>query len=437
MSTNDNQQTLSASLRGHLRLGVATVVVLLGGSLLWAGSTDLAGAVIAEGAVAVENSVKSVQHPTGGVVAQLLVREGEEVEAGQIVMRLDATLPQASHSIVAKALDQALARQARLEAERDELAVVALPAQLIARLDTVAANEVMASERRLFVDRRQSRDGQKKQLRERIQQLRQTIGGHDLQQRTKAEEIQLIETEYQAVKTLLDKGMMTIDRANALARGIARLRGERGQLMASIAESRARIAETELELLQVDQVFREQVSQELRDLLAQQGELVEREVAAGDQLKRIDIAAPSKGRVQQLAVHTVGGVISPAEVLMQIVPLDDELLVEARIRAQDIDQIVLGQDALLRLSAFNRNTTPEVKGTVVRLSADLVTDPHTGIGFYRAGIRIDKAERARLEGLTLVPGMPVESMIQTGNRTVLSYLLKPVGDHAQRAFREG
>lgn len=437
MNTNDSQQTLLHSLGGHLRLGAATVVVLLGGSLLWAGTTDLAGAVIAEGAVAVENSVKKVQHPSGGVVAQLLVTEGQEVDAGQVLLRLDATLQQASHSIVAKALDQALARQARLEAERDDLAVVASPSQLIARLDDAAANEVMASERRLFLDRRQSRDGQKKQLRERIEQLKQTIGGHDLQQRTKAEEIQLIEKEYQAVKTLLDKGLMTIDRANALARGIARLRGERGQLIASIAESRARIAETELELLQVDQKFREQVSQELRDLLAQQGELVEREIAAGDQLKRIEITAPSKGRVQQLAVHTVGGVISPAEPLMQIVPLDDELLVEARISPQDIDQIVLGQDALLRLSAFNRSTTPEVKGTVVRLSADLVTDPQTGIGFYRAGIRIEKAERAKLAGLTLVPGMPVESMIQTGSRTVLSYLLKPVGDHAQRAFREG
>lgn len=433
----DDEQGLLRSLRGHLWAGAGVVVVLLGGALSWSAVTELAGAVIAPGAVAVQDSVKKVQHPSGGVVAQLLVGEGQAVQAGDVLLRLDATLQEASHAIVAKALDQALARQARLEAERDGLARVDTPSRLVVREGEAQVQAVLASERQLFVDRRQSRDGQKQQLRERIEQLTQTIVGHDLQQRTKGEEIRLIDEEYQAVKILQKKGLMTLDRVNALARGIARLQGERGQLVAAIAEARARIAETRLELLQVDQRFREQVSGELRDLMAQQGEWVEREVAAADQLKRVEVLAPSAGRVQQLAVHTVGGVISPAETLMQIVPLDDELLVEARISPQDIDQVVLGQEALLRFSAFNRATTPEVLGRVVRLSADLVTDPQSGLGFYRAGIHIDKAEQRKLDGLTLVPGMPVESMIQTGRRTVLSYLLKPVGDHAQRAFREG
>lgn len=437
MMRQDNPEALVRSLNGHLRLGAVAMVILLGGGLWWAAGTDLASAIIAPGVVAVENSTRKVQHPSGGVVAQLLVREGQEVEAGQVLLRLDATLQQASQSIVSKARDQSMARQARLEAERDNLRVVATPVLLVTRLGEPQAQAAMVSERQLFVDRQQSREGQKKQLRERIEQLKQTIGGHDLQQRTKTEEIVLIEQEYTAVKTLLEKGMMTIDRVNALARGIARLRGERGQLVASIAEARARIAETELELLQVDQKFREQVSQELRDLLVQQGELVEREIAANDQLKRIDITAPSKGRVQQLVVHTVGGVISPAEPLMQIVPLDEDLLVEARIDPQDIDQVALGQAVRLRMSAFNRSTTPELNGTLSRLSADLVVDPQTGVGSYRAGIRINKDELSRLPGLTVLPGMPVESMIQTGQRTVLSYLLKPLGDHAQRAFREG
>ncbi len=299
------------------------------------------------------------------------------------------------------------------------------------------AKSVMAIEQQLFIDRRASREGQKKQLRERVQQLNETIAGHDIQQKTKQEEIELIDSEYQAVKKLFDKGMMTLDRVNALARGIARLRGERGQLMASIAEARGKIAETELQRLQVDQTFRSEVSQELRDLLARQGELIEREITASDQLKRIDITSPIAGRVQQLAVHTIGGVISPAEGLMQIVPADDELLVEAKISAQDIDQLTVGQSATLRLSAFNRNTTPELTGTVVRLSADLIQDERTGVGFYRAGIKIPQSELAKLQGLALVPGMPVESMIQTGSRNVMSYLLKPISDHAQRAFREG
>ena len=434
---SDQESTLNHSLARHLRLGVISLVVLLGGGLTWAICTNLSGAVIATGTLAVEGSVKKIQHPTGGVVAELLVKEGQQVAAGDVLLRLDATLQAASQAIVSKSLNQAWARQARLEAERDNANEVAVPKELLARMSVEQASVLMASEQQLFLDRRASREGQKKQLRQRVQQLNETIVGHDIQQRTKSEEIELIDTEYQAVKKLFDKGLMTLDRVNALARGIARLRGERGQLMASIAEARGKIAETELQRLQVDQTFRSEVSEELRDLLARQGELIEREISASDQLKRIDITSPIAGWVQQLAVHTVGGVISPAEGLMQIVPADDELLVEAKISAQDIDQVSLGQDATLRLTAFNRSTTPELKGTVVRLSADLIQDERTGAGFYRVGIRISKGEATRLSGLTLVPGMPVESLIKTGDRTVLSYLLKPISDHAQRAFREG
>lgn len=437
MTVWDQENSLSGSLTRHLRLGVISLLVLLGGGLWWAASTDLSGAVIAVGSIAVEGSVKKVQHPTGGIVAELLVIEGQQVSAGDVLIRLDSTLQKVGEAIVSKSLSQALARQARLEAERDGAAELVTPVSLIARLGPDEAKALMSSELRLFQDRRSSREGQKKQLRERVQQLNETIVGHDIQQKTKTEEIELIDKEYQAVRTLFDKGMMTIDRVNALARGIARLRGERGQLIASIAEARGKIAETELQRLQVDQSFRSDVSLELRELEARQGELVERDIAANDQLKRIEITAPISGRIQQLAVHTIGGVISPAEGLMQIVPVDDELLVEARVSAQDIDQVSLGQDAVLRLSAFNRSTTPELKGQVVRLSADLVQDERTGMGFYRAGIKIPRSELARLQGLTLVPGMPVESMIQTGERSVISYLLKPISDHAQRAFREG
>lgn len=433
----DQEASLTHSLSRHLRWGSLSLVVLLGGSLTWALCTQLSGAVVATGVVAVEGSVKTIQHPTGGVVAELLIKEGQTVAAGDVLLRLDATLPAASQAIVSKSLNQAWARLARLEAERDNASEVPLPKELLTRMNVEEAKAVMAIEQQLFFDRRASRDGQKKQLRERIQQLNETIAGHDIQQKTKQEEIELIDSEYQAVKKLFDKGMMTLDRVNALARGIARLRGERGQLMASIAEARGKIAETELQRLQVDQTFRSEVSQELRDLLARQGELIEREITASDQLKRIDITSPIAGRVQQLAVHTIGGVISPAEGLMQIVPADDELLVEAKISAQDIDQLTVGQSAILRLSAFNRSTTPELTGTVVRLSADLIQDERTGIGFYRAGIRIPQSELAKLQGLALVPGMPVESMIQTGSRNVMSYLLKPISDHAQRAFREG
>ncbi len=415
MTVCDHENSLAGSLTRHLGLGAISLAVLLGGGLWWAAGTDLSGAVIAVGSVAVEGSVKKIQHPTGGIVAELLVTEGQLVAAGDVLIRLDSTMQKVGEAIVSKSLSQALARQAGLGAERDDASELVTPATLITRLGADDAQILMASELRLFQDRRSSREGQKKQLRERVQQLNETIAGHDIQQKTKTEEIELIDQEYQAVKKLFDKGMMTIDRVNALARGIARLRGERGQLIASIAEARGKIAETQLQRLQIDQSFRSDVSLELRELEAKQGELVERDIAANDQLKRITITAPIAGRVQQLTVHTIGGVISPAESLMQIVPMDDELLVEARISAQDIDQVSLEQDAVLRLSAFNRSTTPELKGQVVRLSADLVQDERTGMGFYRAGIKIPRSELTQLQGLTLVPGMPVESMIQTGD----------------------
>ena len=256
----DQEANLTDSLSRHLRWGVISLVVLLGGSLAWAMLTNLSGAVIATGVVAVEGSVKTIQHPTGGVVAELLIKEGQTVAAGDVLLRLDATLPAASQAIVSKSLNQAWARLARLEAERDNASEVTVPKELLTRMSVDEAKAVMTSEQRLFFDRRASREGQKKQLRERIQQLNETIAGHDLQQKTKLEEIELIDSEYQAVKKLFDKGMMTLDRVNALARGIARLRGERGQLMASIAEARGKIAETELQRLQVDQTFRSEVS---------------------------------------------------------------------------------------------------------------------------------------------------------------------------------
>ena len=426
---------LSRSLRRNLVVGLATIAILFGGVGGWAATTEISGAVIASGILVVDGNVKKVQHPTGGIVSRLLVKEGETVNAGQAIVRLDDTVIRATLTAVSKNINSLHARQARLEAERDGLAKVDVPMTLTDRLSNDKARSAMTNERRLFDNRRASREGQKSQLREQIQQLREQIGGLDVQQQAKSEEIALISKELEGLKRLLDMGAIKMSQVTALERNSARLRGERGQLIASIATAKARIAETELQLLQVDQTMREEVTAELRDLENNQVRLIEQEITALDQLKHIEIKAPTAGVVHQLNVHTEGGVITSAETLMLIVPQQAKLTIEVRIAPRDIDQVTVGQDAKLLLSAFNRNTTPELMGSVARVSADLETDERSGASFYRAAIIIPEFELTKIADLSLVPGMPVESFIRTGDRTFLSYFTKPLRENASRSFR--
>jgi HlyD family secretion protein len=432
----DDAGSLRRSTRAHIVVGGASAILLLAGVGGWAGSTELASAVIASGVVTVEGNIKNVQHPSGGVVAELLAREGQNVEVGEVLVRLDATTPRANLAVITKTFNQLLARQARLEAERDGGAEVPVPPELTQRLGQAEVEEQMSTELRLFESRRLSRDGQKGQLHERAAQLGEQIRGHTAQQEAKTEEIDLIDKELVGVRWLFQQGLTPIDRVNTLARAAARLRGERGQLIAAVAEARGRISETSLQLLQIDQTLRSEVAAELRDVQVRQGELAEREVAAAEQLRRIEVRAPIAGLVHQLAVHTVGGVVSPAEALMKIVPRGSELVIEARISAPDIDQIEIGQTAILRFTAFNRNTTPELVGTVTRVSGDAVPDERSGVSYYKAGIAVAADELAKLNRLTLVPGMQVDCFVQQGRRTVISYLAKPLADHASRVFRE-
>jgi HlyD family secretion protein len=427
---------LARSLRRNLVVGATGIALLFGGLGGWASTTELAGAIIADGTFVVEGNVKEVQHVSGGIVEDLLVVEGQNVTAGETVVRLDATLPRASLAAISRNIDYLHARYARLEAERDGSAHVTAPPALLHRLSAEEAEETMASERRLFEDRRISREGQKARLREQAQQLREQIGGLDSQQMAKSEEIDLIAGELEGVRRLFEVGGITMSQVNALRRNAARLRGERGQLTASIASAKGRISEIELQLLQIDQTMRAEVATELRDIEREQARLLESEVAAITQLKHIEIKAPIDGVVHRLAIHTLGGVIRPADTLMAIVPDKGDLTVEARISPRDIDQISVGQEATLRLTALSRNSTPELSGSTTRISADLETDEHTGASFYRAAIAIPATERMHLGDLSLIPGMPAEIFIRTDERSVLSYFTKPILDHAAHAFRE-
>lgn len=424
------------SIRRHALLAMSSALLLVGGLGGWALVTELSGAVVAPGAVVVDSYVKKVQHPTGGVVGEILAQDGDRVRTGDVVIRLDETVARANLALVLKSLDELAVRQGRLEAERDGLKEISFSIALRNRLGETDIADLRRSENRLFESRREARDGQKAQLKERISQLQEQIDGLDLQAAAKADEIQLIQSELTGVEQLWRKNLVPITRVTALKREETRLRGERGQLISNIAQAKGRISETALQILQIDQDLRSEVSKELREVQAKVAELVERRVAAEDQLKRIDIRAPQDGFVHQSIVHTVGGVINAGEPLMMIVPEADELSIEIKVSPQDIDQLQPGLDTVLRLSAFNQRTTPELKGRVSLIAADLVTDQRSGVQYYPVRVAFADGERDRLGALKLVPGMPVEGFIQTGYRTVFSYLTKPIADNMAKAFRE-
>jgi len=420
------------SMRRHLVAAIVVVSVLVVGVGGWAATAVISGAVVASGSVVVDSNVKKVQHPTGGIVGELRVRDGDRVHAGDVV----ETVTRANLAIVTKGLGEMMARKARLESERDGLDAITFPAQLLAEADDPDRAAAIDSERKLFNLRKTARSGQKAQLRERIAQLGEEITGLAAQQNSKAKEIALIERELAGVRELWKQNLVQLTRLTALEREAARLDGERGQLVAASAQAKGKIAETALQILQIDQDIASDVAKELREVDGKIGELVERKVAAEDQLKRTDIRAPQDGTVFQLAVHTIGGVITAGDPIMLIVPEADNLSVEVKVNPQDIDQLQLNQKAILRFSAFNIRTTPEIEGVVTRISADTSTDQRTGQSYYTVRIAMPADQIERLGEVKLLPGMPVEAFMQTRDRTMLSYLIKPLHDQFLRAFRE-
>lgn len=424
------------AIRRHLLVGLTLVCALALGAGGWAAATTLAGAVVAGGSLVVTSDVKKVQHPTGGIVAELRVREGSPVRAGDVLVRLDETQTRASLAIVEKRLLELSARAARLGAERDGLPSVVFGEPFGDRMSDPGVAKVVAGENRLFEARARFRAGQISQLSERISQLGEEIEGLKAQIVGKDRESELVEQELGGVRKLLNDGLTQVTRVNALDRDAARLTSERGALAASIAQTRGRILETRLQILQVEETLQQEVASELREVEADLGEFEERRVAALDQLKRIDIRAPQDGIVHELAVHAAEAVIAPAEAIMLIVPAADELEAEIRIAPQDIDQLSIAQPVQLRFSAFDQGTTPEVTGTISRIGADLTHEPRTGLSYYTARVTIAADEVGRLGAVRLMPGMPVEAFVKTGDRTALSYLVKPLGDQIRRAFRE-
>jgi HlyD family secretion protein len=434
--SGSEMQAARRSIRLHLIVGLTVVVLLAGGLGGWASTAQISGALIAPGSVVVESNVKKVQHPTGGVVGEVRARDGDLVKAGDVVVRLDDTVTKASLAIVVKTLDGLWARAARLEAEQRGLDKISFPPMLLDRAGDPDVKNVMASESKLFDVRVNGRIGQKAQLRERVTQLNEEIGGLTAQETAKDKEIALVEKELVGVRELYDKHLVQLTRLTTLERDAARLNGERAQYIASRAQAKGKITETELQIIQVDKDMVSEVSKDLRETNDKIGEFVERKVTAEDQLRRVDIRAPQDGMVLQSTVHTVGGVITAGDAIMMIVPQADDLQVEAKVNPQDIDKLQIGQKTLLRLSAFNQRTTPELNGVVTRVSPDVTIEQRTGQSYYTIRVSMPPQEVARLGDAKLIPGMPVEAFVQTGDRTMLSYLIKPLSDQLMRAFRE-
>lgn len=423
-------------IRPYMLGGLAVSFLLVGGVGVWAARTEISGAVLAPGLVVVETSVKKVQHPTGGVVGEIAVKNGDEVKAGDLLLRLDETVTKANLQVVMKQLDELVGREARYKAERDAADWVKFPDGLMDREEEPTVKEIINGERLLFQSRRDTREGQKAQLNERILQLNEEYDGITGQIQAKAREIELIGEEIKAMEELEAKQLVTTAKKVALRRDAARLEGEHGALRASAAQTKGKISEIELQILRIDQEFKSELMTELRDNQAKQAELVERRIAAEDQLRRVELRAPQAGVVHQLSVHTVGGVVNPAEPVMLIVPENDRLVIDARIAPHDIDQVLQSDTALIRFSAFNQRTTPEVEAKLVRVSADLTHDQQTNESYYMARLELTEEAFEKLGEQKLFPGMPADVQIKTQSRTALSYILKPLQDQFARAFKE-
>lgn len=429
-------RSVSDSLWTYAVTGSVVMVLLFGGLAGWAATTRLAGAIVAQGTLVVDSNIKKVQHPSGGVVGEILVRDGDKISAGQVLIRLDDTVTRANLQIVKSQLDEAEIRTLRLEAERDGQKTLSALETMHIRLEEKSFKKSFSDEVALFQSRSDARNGQKSQLRERIAQLRQEIEGIEGQQKSKRQEIDLVQKELVGLLDLQSKDLIPVTRVLSVQRESARLHGEEGQLKSSSAQLRGKIAEIELQIIQIEQDLRTEVMKELRETHTKRAELIERAVAAEDQLRRIDIRAPRDGIVHQMAVHTIGGVINQGEVLLIIVPEEDELVVEARIAPQDIEQVRMGQSAFLRLTAFDQSTTPELAGEVIRVSADISREEQTGQTFFVARINVAQSDAPKIRDLKLKPGMPAEVHIRTTERTALGYFSKPLRDQIARAFNE-
>ncbi len=418
-------------------VGFVALLILVVGIGIWSVRTQLAGAIISQGVIEVQSNRQVVEHPDGGVVGEIFVRDGDQVESGELLLRLDDTFLASEKTVVETQLFELLSRQARLEAERDG----ATSEELAAKLREVQQREnipddLIAGQQRLFDARNETLTQQTEQLTRQKTQIENEIDGTQAQLTAAQKQVELISEELKDQESLLQRGLTQASRVSALQREEANLTGAIGRLEATIARLTGQIASTEIQILELNATRREEAITTLRDAQTRIAELAERRLSLTERLSRLDIRSPVAGTVYDSQVFALQSVIQPAEQMMYVVPQDTPLLVAAKVDAIHVDQLFRGQEVALRFPSFNQRETPELDGHVINVSADTFTDEGTGFTFYRAELVPDDGQLDRLNGQTLLPGMPVEAMIKTDERTPLSYLTKPLTDYFTRAFRE-
>ncbi|AWI82560.1 RTX toxin [Alloyangia pacifica] len=425
-------------LKKPLILGLGALLILVGGFGTWAATTNISGAIVAGGQIQVERNRQVVQHPDGGVVQEILVDEGDTVEEGEVLVKLDPTLLQSELNIVEGQYFELVARRARLQAERDNADELAFDETLlkVAEYDD-EVEDLIEGQRNLFFARLESLQRESDQLAKRRDQIVNQVEGIDAQQTALKSQLALIERELGDQQSLLDRGLAQASRVLALQREEARLAGEVGDLTAQKAEAEGRTTEIDIEILKLSTTRREEAITQLRDMQYRERELAEQRSALLEKLKRMEIRAPVSGVVYGLTVFAPRSVIRAADPVLYLIPQDRPLVITAQVPPIHIDQVHVGQQVTLRFSALDQRRTPETFGTVTQISADAFTDQNTSSSFYRAEIMLDEGQIERLpEGSTLVPGMPVEAFLRTADRTPLAYLVKPFTDYFSKAFRE-
>jgi HlyD family type I secretion membrane fusion protein len=420
----------------HIWLGIITLVLMIGGIGGWSAFANIAGAVVSVGQLKVETNRQVVQHLDGGVVTELMVKEGDTVLAGDVLLRLDGKLLRGELAIVEGQFYEVLARTARLKAVRDDVDMPEFSDELLNAADNPAVQSLVDGQMRLHRARQQTVRGEKEQLRERQSQIGEEIEGSSAQQTALDMQISLIGQELEVQQGLLAKGLTQAGRVLALQRESARLNGERGSQVANIARLKGQISEIELQLIGARSTRVEEAITQLRDLEVNESELRERRSSLLETLDQLDIKAPRPGVVIGLTVHALRSVVRAAEPILYVVPSDVKLVIETKIQANNIDQVYPGQEARLRFSAFSARTTPDVAGKVEKISPDVFQDENTGASYYTAQLTFTKEGLRALGDVELVAGMPVEAYIQTNVRTPFSYFLKPLTDYFNKALRE-
>jgi len=428
-------QTWSA--KRPIWIGGVTVIVLLAFFVGWGMLTTISGAVVTQGIIQVEQNRQIVQHLDGGMIAEISVTEGQTVAAGDLLMRLDGTQVKAELAIVEGQLFDATARKARLVAERDDLTEPVFPPDLLALAQTRPdVAEQIEGQRRLFTARLDTVNAQISQLNKRMEQISAQGDGVRAQMAAIDDQESLLQPEIDSKQKLLDQGLAQSAQVADLQREAARLLGNKGELTASLAQAEGRATEIELQILQIRSARREEANTQLRDMGDKTLELAERRRALTEKVDRLDIRAPVSGVVLGLAVTTPQSVIRPADPLLYIIPQDRPLIIIIQIPPIHVDEIRVGSVVEVAFAAFSARTTPQLKGKITTISPDAITDQATHQSYYRGEVVLDPGEMAKLEGQTLLPGMPVQGFVSTGDRTPMAYLIKPFWDYVHMAFRE-